>query len=166
MISVISTIEFILLLCCFVICIYCVYISIKLDTTSKDKKKEIAQKETTIKKVNTDDYVKPIFKKLTKEQIDNIHARGKITPAEMVKEWEGMDLCTPGDAIGSAAWRCRKFHRNCHDCLVDYANEHEEYTSFREVMKLCSPYKLYGYKENEGVDNAKQIFKETVRRVI
>lgn len=67
MISVISTIEFILLLCCFVICIYCVYISIKLDTTSKDKKKEIAQKETTIKKVNTDDYVKPIFKKLTKE---------------------------------------------------------------------------------------------------
>ena len=59
----------------------------------------------------------------------------------MVKEWEGMDLCAPGDAIGSAAWRCKKFH-NCHDCLVDYANEHDEYTSFCEVMKLCSPFRL------------------------
>lgn len=152
-VSVINTIEFILLLCCFVICIYCVYISIKLDTTSKDKKKEITQKETTIKKIDTDNYVKPMFKKLTQEQIDDIHARGKITPAEMVKEWEGMDLCAPGDAIGSAAWRCEKFH-NCHDCLVDYANEHDEYTSFCEIIKLCSPYKLYECKENEGVDNA------------
>ncbi len=46
-----------------------------------------------------------------------------------------MDLCAPGDAIGSAAWRCKKFHYNCHDCLVNYANEHEEYTSFYDILK-------------------------------
>lgn len=37
------------------------------------------------------------IKKLTKEQIDEIHSRGKITPEEMVKEWESLDLCAPGD---------------------------------------------------------------------
>lgn len=54
----------------------------------------------------------------------------------MVKEWEEMDLCAPGDAIGSAAWRCKKFRNNCHDCLVDYAGEHDEYTSVYELLKL------------------------------
>jgi hypothetical protein len=87
------------------------------------------------------DYVKPKFKELTKEQIKDIHSRGKITPQEKVKEWEGMDLCTPGDAIGSAAWRCRKFH-NCHDCLVDYANEYDEYVSSFDTLKVINPYKI------------------------
>ena len=72
-------------------------------------------------------YIKPQFKPLTDEQIKDIHDKGKITPKEMVKEWEGMDLCAPGDAIGSAAWRCEKFHYNCHDCLVDYVNEHNTF---------------------------------------
>ncbi len=78
----------------------------------------------------TDDYFRPQFKPLTHEQIEDIHLRGKITPAEMVKEWESLDLCAPGDAIGSAAWRCKKFRHCCHDCLVDYANENDEYESF------------------------------------
>ena len=52
-----------------------------------------------------------------------------------------MDLCAPGDAIGSAAWRCRKF-KNCHDCLVDYANKHDEYVSFFDILKECKPFKL------------------------
>lgn len=79
--------------------------------------------------------MKPQFKALTAEQIEDIHSRGKITPAEMAKEWESVDLCAPGDAIGSAAWRCRKFKHCCHDCLVDYANEHDEYPSMFEIMK-------------------------------
>ena len=121
------------------------YIAIKTDRENiKQGTEEIVKQ-----KDNIENYVKPTFKKLTKEQIDDIHARGKITPAEMVKEWEGIDLCAPGDAIGSAAWRCKKFH-NCHDCLIDYANEHDEYTSFLEIIKLCSPYKLYGSKEKNG----------------
>lgn len=80
------------------------------------------------------DYVKPQLKPLTAEQIAEIHARGKITPAEQLAEWESMDLCVPGDAIGSAAWRCRKF-RNCHDCLIDFANEHDEYTPIVQIMQ-------------------------------
>lgn len=117
---------------------------------TKEQEKQEEEKE---KKLIESGYVKPTFKHLTKEQIDDIHSRGKITPAEKVKEWEGMDLCAPGDAIGSAAWRCRKFHHNCHDCLVDYANEHDEYTSFRDIVKICSPYKLYGYREKYGEVN-------------
>lgn len=98
-------------------------------------KKEESEHKNDSRKQNPS-YTKPQFKPLTNEQIKDIHDRGKITPEEMVKEWEGMDLCAPGDAIGSAAWRCEKFHYNCHDCLVDYANEHDEYTSFRDIMKL------------------------------
>lgn len=112
-----------------------VYILDKKNT----KKQEIITQET--EKIEESGYVKPQFKELTQEQIDDIHARGKITPQEQVKEWEGMDLCAPGDAIESAAWRCKKF-KNCHDCLVDYANEHDEYTSFKDILKICRPYKL------------------------
>lgn len=82
-----------------------------------------------------DDYEVPKLKELTKEQIEDIHARGKITPKEKIREWEGLDLCVPGDAIESAAWRCHKF-RNCHDCLVDYANTKDEYTSFYDKIKI------------------------------
>lgn len=81
------------------------------------------------------DYEVPQLKELTEEQIADIHARGKITPAEKLKEWEGVDLCAPGDAIGSAAWRCHKF-KNCHDCLVDYANTQDEYKSFYDEIKI------------------------------
>lgn len=105
-----------------------------LDLISEHKPNK---KSKTKKQIKNDSYATatPQFKVLTQEQIDDIHSRGKITPAEKVKEWEGMDLCAPGDAIGSAAWRCRKFHYNCHDCLVDYANEHDEYTSFYDILK-------------------------------
>ena len=117
-----------------VACLFC-YILDKKNT----KKQEIITQET--EKIEESGYVKPQFKELTQEQIDDIHARGKITPEEKVKEWEGMDLCAPGDAIGSAAWRCRKF-KNCHDCLVDYANQNEEYTSLFDILKEGKPFKL------------------------
>ena len=65
-------------------------------------------------------------KELTQSQIDEIHSKGKITPAEKVEEWERIGLCAPGDAIGSAANRCRAFS-NCHECLVEYASCREEY---------------------------------------
>lgn len=96
-------------------------------------------KEQKNEKQSEDDYMKPQLKSLTAEQIEDIHSRGKITPAEKVNEWERMDLCAPGDAIGSAAWRCRKFRHCCHDCLVDYANELDEYTSIFENMKIVNP---------------------------
>lgn len=87
------------------------------------------------KREEESNYEEPRLKELTEEQITDIHARGKITPAEKLKEWEGAGLCAPGDAIGSAAWRCHKF-KNCHDCLVDYANAQDEYTSFYDDIKI------------------------------
>ena len=79
------------------------------------------------------------LKPLSAEQIEDIHSRGKLTADEKVKEWESLDLCAPGDAIGSAAGRCKKFKYSCHDCLVDYASEHEEYTSIFENIKIVNP---------------------------
>ena len=93
-------------------------------------------------KVDPSPYEKPFLIPLTQEEIDDIHSRGKITPAEMLKEWEDMDLCAPGDAIGSASWRCKKYHHNCHDCLIDYANQKREYTSFFDIMQVSVPYKI------------------------
>ena len=84
--------------------------------------------------------IKPELKILSQEQIEDIHSRGKITPAEMVEEWDALGLCAPGYAIGSAGWRCKKF-KCCHDCLVDYANERDEYTSIFDIMKN-NKYKL------------------------
>lgn len=82
-------------------------------------------------------YVYPEFKPLTEEQIKDIHSRGKITPAEKVKEWEALGLCAPGDAIGSVAFRCKKFGC-CHDCLVDYASQNDEYTSVFDNLKVVN----------------------------
>ena len=84
---------------------------------------------------SSNNYEKPQFKPLTAEEIKDIHSRGKITPAEMVEEWEAHGLCAPGDGMGGASWRCKKFRHNCHDCLVDYANEIGEKVSIKEMMK-------------------------------
>lgn len=65
-------------------------------------------------------------KELTQSEIDDIHSRGKITPREKVEEWETLDCCAPGDAMGSAKERCRSFS-SCHDCLLDFAYSEKEY---------------------------------------
>lgn len=96
------------------------------------KKKENTNKPT--EQQPEKDYVEPQLKPLTAEQIAEIHSRGKITPAEAMAEWESLDLCAPGDGMGGAAWRCRKFG-NCYDCLIDFANEQDEYTSIYQRMR-------------------------------
>lgn len=103
---------------------------------ARNEKNEKAQKHMQSQE---DNYQAPQLKELTEEQIADIHARGKITPAEKLKEWEGIGLCAPGDAIGGTAWRCHKFRHNCHDCLVDYANEHDEYTSIYDNLIVRTP---------------------------
>lgn len=95
------------------------------ENLSKKEKKVTIIKEKPI-------YVRPVFVPLTQEEIDAIHARGHITQEEKVKEWEGMGLCAPGDA-----WRCKKFHHNCHDCLIDYSLSKLEYESFASILKSC-----------------------------
>lgn len=103
---------------------------------ARNEKKEKEQKDMQSQE---DEYQAPQLKELTEEQIAEIHARGKITPAEKLREWEGMGLCAPGDAIGGAAWRCDKYKRKCHDCLVDYVNEHDEYTSIYDNFIIHFP---------------------------
>ena len=122
------------LVACYIISVILICAKVVCDVRVKKGNKKNGEKLNMKMEGN---YVKPKFKPLTKEQINDIHARGKITPKEKVKEWEGLDLCAPGDAIGSASWRCHKFDHNCHDCLVDYANEHDEYISIKDIMKLC-----------------------------
>lgn len=124
---------FLFVVCIGVVSTLCGYFSTEIDENYNDK----SSKTTSSSDSN---YAKPVFKELTAEQIADIHSRGKITPAEMVEEWEEFELCAPGDAIGSAGWRCKKF-KCCHDCLVDYANERDEYTSIFDMMKK-NKYKL------------------------
>ncbi len=75
---------------------------------------------------------------LSIEKIEMIHSKGMLTPAEKVMEWESIGLCAPGDAIGSAAHRCKKFHNNCHNCLVDFANQNDEHESIFNNFKIIT----------------------------
>ena len=65
--------------------------------------------------------------------LDEIHAKGKITPEEKVKEWKSLGLCAPGDAIGSASDRCRTF-KDCHECLREFASYNDEHKKFEFVL--------------------------------
>ena len=92
------------------------------------------------KKTNKEqkNYPKPEIKQLNEEQIKEIHAKGKITPEELLNECESIGICAPGDAIGSAGWRCMEFGYNCHYCLIDYANSSDEHESIYKNFKICN----------------------------
>ena len=65
--------------------------------------------------------MKSNIRELSKDEIKAIHQKGKLTPPlVIVKKWESFNICAPGDAIGSVAFRCSYFN-NCHDCLMHYA---------------------------------------------
>lgn len=69
------------------------------------------------------------YASIKQDKIDEIHANGKLTPSEAVEEYESFDLCVPGNAIGSAGYRCDFFGVNCHECLREYAShtlEHDK----------------------------------------
>ena len=91
-----------------------------------------------------ENYIKPEFKKLTKEEVNDIHKRGKITPEEMVSEWEDFCLCAPGNSWFNE--RCNKF-RTCHDCLVAYANEDEYYSIFAASQQNSKIINRNDYKQ-------------------
>ena len=83
-----------------------------------------------------DERINSLKEKLTPKKIEEIHSRGNITFLEKVEEWESMDLCAPGDAIGSATYRCNTFH-DCHKCLLDLASHQLEHSKF-EFKPLLS----------------------------
>ena len=80
--------------------------------------------------------MKSNIRELSEEEIKAIHQKGKLTPLEIVENWESFDICAPGDAIGSVAVRCSYFN-NCHECLMQYAfSQSEEYEPID--FKLCN----------------------------
>lgn len=108
-----------------------------VDDISKDLL-ELCKKKTTKKgtiialKYLCDHIIKryKLKKELTQSEIDDIHSREKITPREMLKEWESIDYCAPGDTMGSAKDRCKTFS-NCHECLLDFAYSKKEYDKLK-----------------------------------
>ena len=77
------------------------------------------------------------FKELTEEEIFNIHRRGYITPREKVDEWERLGLCAPSNSLGHGSEECKEFS-NCHECLVNFANQKDEWISlYRFTTGLC-----------------------------
>ena len=92
--------------------------------------KEALKKEVQRKNYDEKTYVSPIFKKLTEEEINAIHQQGMITPKEIVQEWEDFDLCTPGNSGFNK--RCHDF-KNCHECLIDYANQKDAWYSYYNI---------------------------------
>lgn len=68
------------------------------------------------------------YNSITQEQIDEIHAKGKLTPLEAVQMWESFDLCIEGSKSIFSKSRCQYFEQNCHECLMESAShklEHE-----------------------------------------
>ena len=72
---------------------------------------------------------------LSNEEIEEIHKRGHLTPEDKANEWMRMDLCAPGDAIGSGANRCYYFDFDCYECLLDLASIQKEHESFNYTLK-------------------------------
>ena len=85
----IEYIKIFILILCLIIALGYLVVEIDLYTSSKKKeiiKNDIKQTAECVEEIPI--YIKPKFKPLTQEQIDDIHLRGKITPKEKVKEWE------------------------------------------------------------------------------
>ena len=98
--------------------------------------------DTDNDEINISETVLKIQEELHKQTVDAAHSKAKLTPEEKVKYWEGLGLCAPGDAIGSAAWRCEKF-KDCHECLVDYAHQNNDYDlMYKELDSICKELKV------------------------
>ena len=117
----------------------------------KNLLKEAFKEEAQRKSYDAKTYVSPKLKELSEEEIILIHENGFITPQEMVDEWESFDLCAPGDSGFNE--RCHEF-KNCHDCLVDYANKYDKYVSIFELSK-----------EDDGFHAIDDEFKKELLRV-
>lgn len=74
--------------------------------------------------------VNEFYNSITKNQIDEIHSKGKLTPLEAVQLWESYDLCAPGNHASIAKCNCEFFNYNCHECLMEYASHSLEHCGF------------------------------------
>lgn len=83
--------------------------------------------------------VNDFYNSISQEQIDEIHAKGKLTPLEVVQLWESYDLCVEGNKSILSKNRCRYFNYNCHECLMETAShklEHDD-IDFKVVNSIA-----------------------------
>ena len=79
---------------------------------------------------------------LSQERIDEIHRNGNNTAKEQVDEWESLGLCAPNNAAGQEVDRCKDF-KNCHECLVDFADQQDEWVSVYRIASLLGEQPMY-----------------------
>lgn len=82
--------------------------------------------------------VNDFYASITQKQIDEIHAKVKLTPLEVVQLWESNDLCIEGNKTISSKNRCKYFNQNCHECLMETASyklEHDN-IDFKAVNSM------------------------------
>ena len=77
----------------------------------------------------------PQLKQLTDEEIESLHSKGLLSPAEQVKQWELLDYCVPSEKSENVTWRCIRFKYNCHECLIDYYLEQEDCTGGKQISQ-------------------------------
>lgn len=73
--------------------------------------------------------INDFYSSITQEKIDEIHAKGKLTPLEAVQMWESFDLCVEGSKSIFSKSRCQYFDYKCHDCLMESASHKLEHDS-------------------------------------
>ena len=78
------------------------------------------------------------YNSITQEQIDEIHAKGKLTPLEIVQLWESYDLCVEGNKTVLSKNRCKYFNKNCHECLMETASHKLEHDNIDFKVNLTT----------------------------
>ena len=95
--------------------------------------------------------INSFYNSITKEKIDEIHAKGKLTPLEAVQLWESLDLCVEGSKSILSKNRCEYFNENCHECLMETASHKLEHDNidFKTTNSVV--------KEKEKIKKLKKI---------
>lgn len=101
---------------------------IKLAIYTTGKKGQIIASKGLCERIIIKQRTKEFYDSFDQDKIDRIHFDGLLTPMEKLQETESHDLCAVGDAIGSAANRCR-FFDDCHECLAEFYSHGEEYSA-------------------------------------
>lgn len=83
--------------------------------------------------------VNDFYSSITKEQIDKIHAKGKLTPLEAVQSWESHNLCIEGNKAIFSKDRCKYFNQNCHECLMEIASHKLEHDNVDFKVETQGP---------------------------
>lgn len=124
---------------------------IDLAIYTRGKKGQIVALKSVCEHIIVKKRVSEFYESITKEQINKIHSKGKLTPFEVVHTWELYDLCFPGAHDSIAVYRCDFFDYNCHECLMEYASHKLEHDKIE--LKLVN----FARKEQEDI---KKLIKE------